>query len=124
VVSVSAGSILLPLALGAALALTMHPTLAPHGVGRLPFTLFVAVALSITAFPVLARILADRNLETTYLGAFVMACAAANDAIAWCLLTAVIALCTATTPLSALAVVGLTAALAATLILLRPTLRS
>jgi Kef-type K+ transport system membrane component KefB len=123
VVGVSFGSILLPLALGAALALAMYPQMAPHGVGRLPFVLFVAVALSITAFPVLARILADRNLETTHLGAFVMACAAANDAIAWCLLTAVIALCVTATPLSALAAAGLTAALATALILLRPALR-
>jgi len=123
VVGVSLGSILLPLALGATLALTMHPQLAPHGVGRLPFTLFVAVALSITAFPVLARILADRNLETTYLGAFVMACAAANDAIAWCLLTAVVALCVTATPLSALAAAGLTVALAVALTLLHPALR-
>jgi len=124
VVSVSLGSVLLPLALGAALALTMHPQLAPHGVDRLPFVLFVAVALSITAFPVLARILADRNLETTHLGAFVMACAAANDAIAWCLLTAVVALCTTGTPLSALTAAGLTAALAVALTLLRPALRT
>lgn len=123
VVSVSLSSVLLPLALGAALALTMHPQLAPHGVGPLPFTLFVAVALSITAFPVLARILADRNLETTHLGAFVMTCAAANDAIAWCLLTAVIALCTTSTPLSALAAAGLTAVLAIALTVLRPALR-
>jgi Kef-type K+ transport system membrane component KefB len=123
VVGVSVGSILLPLALGAALALAMYPRLAPHGVGRLPFVLFVAVSLSITAFPVLARILADRNLETTRLGAFVMACAAANDAIAWCLLTTVVALCVTATPLSALAGAGLTAALATALILLRPTLR-
>jgi Kef-type K+ transport system membrane component KefB len=92
-------------------------------VDRLPFVLFVAVSLSITAFPVLARILADRGLQSTHLGAFVMACAAANDAIAWCLLTAVIALCVTATPLAALAAAGLTAALATALTLLRPTLR-
>lgn len=124
VVSVSLGSVLLPLVLGAALAVTMYPRLAPHGVARLPFVLFVAVALSITAFPVLARVLADRRMETTYLGAFVMACAAANDAIAWCLLTAVVALCVAASPLAALAAAGVTAALAMALILLRPGLRS
>lgn len=123
VVGVSLGSVLLPLALGAALALAMYPRLAPPGVDRLPFVLFVAVALSITAFPVLARILADRNLETTHLGAFVMTCAAANDAIAWCLLTVVIALCTAATALSALAAAGLTLALAIALTGLRPALR-
>ncbi|MET7949112.1 cation:proton antiporter [Micromonospora sp. NPDC005324] len=123
VVTVSLGSILLPLALGAALALTMYPTLAPNGVGRAPFVLFVGVALSITAFPVLARVLADRNLETTYLGAFVMACAAINDAIAWCLLTAAIALSTTGSPLSALVAAALTAALATALVLLRPAMR-
>ncbi len=49
VVGVSLGSILLPLALGGALALAMYPQLAPHGVDRLPFVLFVAVSLSITS---------------------------------------------------------------------------
>jgi Kef-type K+ transport system membrane component KefB len=122
VITVSLGSLLLPLALGAALATAMYPHLAPPGVGRLPFTLFLAVALSITAFPVLARILADRGLETTRLGTFVMACAAVDDALAWCLLTAVVALCTAGTALSALTTLALTAALAGALILLRPVL--
>ncbi|MGR8012099.1 cation:proton antiporter domain-containing protein [Streptomyces hypolithicus] len=65
VLSVSLGGLLLPLALGSTLATAMYPYLAPPGVGRLPFTLFVAVALAITAFPVLARILADRGLEAT-----------------------------------------------------------
>ncbi|MEV8517159.1 cation:proton antiporter [Dactylosporangium sp. NPDC051484] len=124
VLGVSLGSMLLPLALGSLLALAMYPYLAPAGVHRLPFVLFVAVSMSITAFPVLARILSDRNLESTYLGTFVMACAAANDAAAWCLLTAVVALCTAATPLSALAAAGLTLALAVTLIVLRPALHA
>ncbi|MGA5441950.1 cation:proton antiporter [Streptomyces griseoincarnatus] len=122
VIAVSLGSLLLPIALGAALASAMYPHMAPPGVERLPFTLFVAVALSITAFPVLARILADRGMETTRLGTFVMACAAADDALAWCLLTAVVALCTAGTALSALTTLGLTAALLAALTLLRPVL--
>jgi Kef-type K+ transport system membrane component KefB len=123
VISVSLASVLTPLALGAGLAWLMYPYLAPGGVDQLPFILFIAVALSITAFPVLARILADRRLENTHLGTFVMACAAANDAIAWCLLTAVIALVVTATPLSALTAAGLTAALATTLLLLRPLLR-
>ncbi|MGI5490915.1 cation:proton antiporter domain-containing protein [Microtetraspora malaysiensis] len=63
----------------------------------MPFTLFVAVALSITAFPVLARILADRGLENTLLGAFALGCAAIDDALAWCPLTAVVALSTSGT---------------------------
>ncbi|MDH6111414.1 Kef-type K+ transport system membrane component KefB [Kitasatospora sp. MAP12-15] len=124
VIAVSLGSLLLPLALGAALAAAMYPHLAPPGVARLPFTLFVAVALSITAFPVLARVLADRGLETTRLGTFVMACAAVDDALAWCLLTAVVALATAGTLTSAVATFALGAALAAALTLLRPALRA
>ncbi|MGW1107383.1 cation:proton antiporter domain-containing protein [Streptomyces sp. NPDC002540] len=122
VAAVSLSGVLLPMALGAALASALHPHLAPPGVGRTPFTLFVAVALSITAFPVLARILADRGLGNTHLGAFVLACAAVDDALAWCLLTAVVALSTSGTALSALTTLALTAAFAAALTLLRPVL--
>lgn len=122
VITVSLGSLLLPLALGTVIASAMYPHLAPPGIDRLPFTLFVAVALSITAFPVLARILADRGLEATQLGTFVMACAATDDALAWCLLTAVVALCTAGTAFSALITFAWTATLAVGLTLLRPVL--
>ncbi|WP_086810119.1 cation:proton antiporter [Streptomyces reticuliscabiei] len=124
VAAVSLSGVLLPMALGAALASAMYPHLAPPGVDRLPFTLFIAVALSITAFPVLARILADRGLETTPVGTFVLACAATDDALAWCLLTAVVALSTAGTALSALTTLALTAVLAVGLTLLRPVLRA
>ncbi|MFG2924318.1 cation:proton antiporter [Streptomyces sp. NPDC048305] len=124
VAAVSLTGLLLPLALGAGLAAALYPQFAPDGVGRLPFTLFVAVALSITAFPVLARILADRGLETTPLGAFALACAATDDALAWCLLTAAVALATTGTALSALTTLALTAAYAAALALIRPLLRS
>ncbi|MFF3088570.1 cation:proton antiporter [Streptomyces nojiriensis] len=122
VISVSLAGLLLPLALGSAFATAMYPHLAPPGVDRLPFTLFVAVALAITAFPVLARILADRGLEATPLGTFAMACAAVDDALAWCLLTAVISLRTAGTPTAALTTLALAAALALAATLLRPAL--
>ncbi|XHM65335.1 cation:proton antiporter [Streptomyces nigra] len=124
VAAVSLSGVLLPMALGAALASAMYPHLAPPGVDRLPFTLFIAVALSITAFPVLARILADRGLETTPVGTFVMACAATDDALAWCLLTAVVALSTAGTALSAVTTLALSVVLAAGLTLLRPAMRA
>ncbi|MDX3694804.1 cation:proton antiporter [Streptomyces europaeiscabiei] len=124
VAAVSLTGLLLPMALGAALAAALYPHFAPDGVGRLPFTLFVAVALSITAFPVLARILADRGLETTPLGTFALACAATDDALAWCLLTAAVALATTGTALSALATFALTAAFAVGLTLIRPLLRT
>ncbi|MGW3974634.1 cation:proton antiporter [Streptomyces ardesiacus] len=124
VAAVSLTGLLLPMALGAALAAALYPHFAPDGVGRLPFTLFVSVALSITAFPVLARILADRGLETTPLGTFALACAATDDALAWCLLTAAIALASTGTALSALATFALTAAFAVGLTLIRPLLRT
>ena len=57
----------------------------------LPFALFCAVAMSITAFPVLARILADHNLKATRLGHVAIACAAFNDVIAWVLLAGIVA---------------------------------
>ncbi|MFI8238222.1 cation:proton antiporter [Streptomyces sp. NPDC085866] len=90
-VAVSQASIALPLALGSLLALGMYGTFAPEGVGRLPFVLFIAVSMSITAFPVLARILSDRGMYTTRLGSLAMACAAVDDVTAWCLLAVVAA---------------------------------
>ncbi|WP_424211359.1 cation:proton antiporter [Streptomyces sp. BI20] len=106
-VAVSQAGMLLPLALGALLAAAMYPRLAPDGVGRMPFTLFIAVAMAITAFPVLARILIDRGLYGTPLGALAMACAAVDDVVAWCLLALVVALSTAGSPLEALTAAAL-----------------
>ncbi|WP_433889035.1 cation:proton antiporter [Streptomyces sp. CA-111067] len=94
-VSVSAGSILLPLVLGAGLGVLVYPWHKgdlKHSVGVLPFALFLGVAMSITAFPVLARILTGLKLHGSGLGAFVMACAALADVIAWALLAVVVAL--------------------------------
>lgn len=96
-VAVSQVSIALPLALGSLLALGMYDTFAPKGVDRLPFVLFIAVSMSITAFPVLARILTDRGLYTTRLGSLAMACAAVDDVSAWCLLAVVVAVGTSGT---------------------------
>ncbi|THA34037.1 cation:proton antiporter [Streptomyces sp. A1277] len=119
VASVATGSMVLPLALGTVLALVMYPVLAPPGAQRLPFVLFIATAMSITAFPVLARILTDKGLATTRLGTFALACAAADDALAWCLLIAVTSLATAGSPLDALVALALTATLTAALVAAR-----
>jgi Kef-type K+ transport system membrane component KefB len=89
-VAISNASIVAPFLLGAALALPLYPRLAPAGVPFTSFALFMAVALSITAFPVLARILTDRRLDKTELGVVALGCAAANDVTAWCLLAFVI----------------------------------
>lgn len=97
-VVVSQAGIALPLGLGTLLALGMYDTFAPTGVDKLPFVLFIAVSMSITAFPVLARILTDRGLYATPLGSLAMACAAVDDVSAWCLLALVAAVGTSGSP--------------------------
>ncbi|MFJ7075550.1 cation:proton antiporter [Streptomyces sp. NPDC098781] len=88
----SAGSTLLPLALGAGLALLLVRS---HGKGSsAAFVLFFAVAMSVTAFPVLARIVADRKLAHTRLGTTALTCAAIADLLAWTLLAVVVAIAT------------------------------
>jgi len=86
----SHASIVAPFLLGTALALWLYPRLAPAGVAFTPFALFVGAAMSVTAFPVLARILADRGMTATPLGALAIVCAAVGDVTAWCILAAVV----------------------------------
>ncbi|HVJ81247.1 MAG TPA: cation:proton antiporter, partial [Planctomycetia bacterium] len=76
--------------LGAALSLALYPTLARPGVPFLSFALFMGIAMAITAFPVLARILTDRGMERTELGVVALGCAAADDVTAWCLLALIV----------------------------------
>ena len=86
----SHASIVAPFLLGTALALGLYPRLAPAGVSFTPFALFMGAAMSVTAFPVLARILADRGMTNTPLGALAIVCAAVGDLTAWCILAAVV----------------------------------
>ncbi|MBL8618367.1 MAG: cation:proton antiporter [Deltaproteobacteria bacterium] len=86
----SLGGIGLPLVAGSALAAALWPALAPDGVDRLPFMLFIGATMSITAFPVLARIAGERGLLRTPLGGVTMACAAFADVAAWSLIAAAI----------------------------------
>ena len=90
--SVGVASVVAPLLLGLAIAPLLYPALAPAGVRYWPFALFLAAALSITAFPVMARILKDRGLTRTRFGQLSLSAAAVVDAIAWVLLAFVIAL--------------------------------
>src|SRR5271170_2211287 len=85
-------SILLPFAMGALLAHSLRIRFAPHGIGSIPFVLFLGISMSITAFPVLARILEERNLQATPLGTTAILCAAVQDVIAWSLLAIALAL--------------------------------
>jgi Kef-type K+ transport system membrane component KefB len=86
----SHASIVVPFVLGSALALWLYPVLSHRGVPFTSFALFLGIATSVTAFPVLARILTDRGMEKTDLGVFALSCAAVNDVTAWCLLAFVV----------------------------------
>ena len=85
-------SVLLPMALGLAVAVPLHPMLAPPGVGFWPFALFMAAAMSITAFPVMARILKDRGETQTRIGRLSLSGAAVADVFCWFMLAVVVVL--------------------------------
>ncbi|WP_394660690.1 cation:proton antiporter [uncultured Chryseobacterium sp.] len=91
-VVISHASIIIPFALGIGLSYFIYKEFAPKGIQFTSFALFIAIAMSITAFPVLARIVQERNLQKTKLGTVVITCAAADDITAWCILAAVIAI--------------------------------
>lgn len=91
VIVISHSSIALPFALGVVLALGLYKTQTPAGTSFIAFGLFMGIALSITAFPVLARILSERGLTDTALGRTAISCAAVDDVTAWCLLALVVA---------------------------------
>ena len=96
--AVSASSVLLAFGLGAGLGLVLYPAhseVAGQVISRTAFILFMGAAMSITAFPVLARILTDSGLINTRVGALALAIAAVDDVIAWCLLAFVSATVTA-----------------------------
>lgn len=85
-------AMLLPFLFGLGMAPWLHPQLAPAGVAFAPFALFVATAMAITAFPVLARILKDKGLAATTVGQLGLTSAAVADVFAWILLALVVAL--------------------------------
>jgi Kef-type K+ transport system membrane component KefB len=89
-VGIALTSIVVPFALGVWLATRLYQGLAPAGVPFMHFMLFLGVAMSITAFPVLARILADRGITKTPLGQLALSCAAIDDVTAWCLLAFIV----------------------------------
>ena len=106
-VVISHASIVIPFALGIGLSYYIYDQFAPVGVEFLSFGLFMGIAMSITAFPVLARIVQERGIHKTRLGTIVITCAAADDITAWCLLAAVIAIVKAGSFISSLYVIGL-----------------
>src|SRR5262249_45928123 len=90
-VMVSHASIIIPFFCGVLLSLVIYRSFAPQHISFLAFALFMGVAMSITAFPVLARIVQERNLSHTHLGTTAIACAAVDDVTAWCVLAMVVA---------------------------------
>jgi Kef-type K+ transport system membrane component KefB len=90
-VFISHTSIVFPFFLGVALAYWLYPLFAPENVSFIPFALFIGIAMSITAFPVLARIIKEKNLTDTRYGAMAITCAAADDITAWYILALIIA---------------------------------
>ncbi|GAB1338226.1 hypothetical protein ACE1SV_48160 [Streptomyces sp. E-15] len=88
--TISVSCILLPFGLGTLLALMLADDNAPDH--RLGFVLFMGTAMSVTAFPVLARILTDRKMQHTPVGGLALACAAIGDVLAWCMLAVVVGL--------------------------------
>src|SRR5205085_5427874 len=91
------------------LALFLYPRFSNRAVPFTSFVLFVGVAMSVTAFPVLARILTDRRMQKTPLGVLALGCAATDDVTAWCLLAFVVGVAQAKVG-GAFVLLGLTAA--------------
>jgi Kef-type K+ transport system membrane component KefB len=104
-VVISHASIIFPFTLGVVLAYLLYSEFAPANVNFLSFALFIGISMSITAFPVLARIVQERGLTKTRLGSIVITCAAADDITAWCILAAVIAIVKAGSVLSAIYII-------------------
>lgn len=90
-VVISHASIIFPFLLGMGLAYVIFQQTAPPDSSFLSYALFIGISMSITAFPVLARIVQERGMTKTRLGSIAITCAAADDITAWCLLAAVIA---------------------------------
>jgi Kef-type K+ transport system membrane component KefB len=88
---ISHASIAAPMALGAVLALYLYPRLSDPAVSFAGFALFMGAAMSVTAFPVLARILSERKLQHSRLGSMAIACAAIDDVTGWCVLAYIVA---------------------------------
>lgn len=118
--AVSQASVWIPLALGAALGWRLRDPFCPAGVSPWAFAAFLGVAMSMTAFPVLARILSDRGLMQTALGQTALTSAAAQDIVVWCLLAVVVSALRMQAGSGLLTVVGAVALVALLLWVVRP----
>jgi Kef-type K+ transport system membrane component KefB/nucleotide-binding universal stress UspA family protein len=125
-VGVAAASIAIPFALGLGLTFFLYPRVSPGAAPAARFGavgMFMGAALSATAFPVLARILAERNLHRTRVGALAITCAAASDATAWCLLAVAVGVATVSGTAAVWSVLLVAVYLLTMFFLVRPFLR-
>lgn len=113
-VAISHASIVAPFLLGTGLSLWLYPRLSSSDVPFFVFALFMGISMSVTAFPVLARILTDRAMHKSRLGVIALACAAVDDVTAWCLLAFVVSMARSE-PHQVVPTLGLTAAFIATM---------
>lgn len=119
-VAISHASIIAPFLLGSGLALWLYPRFSSSDVPFAVFALFMGISMSVTAFPVLARILTDRAMHKSRLGTIALACAAVDDVTAWCLLAFVVSVARSE-PERVFATLALTALfIAAMFLLVRP----
>lgn len=105
---ISHAGIIVPFFLGIVSSFWIYEEYAAGTTDFLPFALFIGISMSITAFPVLARIIQERNMTKTPIGVLSIASAANDDVTAWCLLAIVIAVAKAGSFMSALYTVGIT----------------
>lgn len=120
---ISNASIMVPYIMGVGLAYFIYERFAPQGAGFISFSLFMGIAMSITAFPVLARIVQERGITRTPLGMIVITSAAINDITAWGILAIVVAISNATALTGAFITIGLSVIYIAVMVLvIRPLL--
>ncbi|NIG51881.1 cation:proton antiporter [Chitinophaga sp. Cy-1792] len=123
-VMISHASIVVPFFLGVGLAYFIFEAYAPANISFMAFALFMGIAMSITAFPVLARIVQERKLTGTPLGTLAITCAAADDITAWCILAIVVAIAKSTGIATAIITIALAIVFVAVMLLLvRPWLK-
>jgi Kef-type K+ transport system membrane component KefB len=120
VVAVATAGLTVPFVAGAILALALYPIVSHRGVPFTSFGLFVGVAVAVTAFPILARIVTDRRLDGTAVGVTALGAAATADVAAWCLLALVVGVAQARVADALWVVLGAVAFVAVMLLVVRP----
>ncbi|MGZ4974428.1 MAG: cation:proton antiporter [Limisphaerales bacterium] len=123
-VMVSHASIVFPYFLGVLVSLFIYRAYAASNVHFTPFALFMGIAMSITAFPVLARIIEERGLTKTQLGSTALTCAAVDDVTAWTILAFVVAFAKSQSPSNCwMTIILLVAFFAAMILIVKPSLQ-